>query len=848
MATVVVNVVGNARSAVAALDSTAAAAGRLNTAGSRVGRVLKRATFAAATAGAIALGYALKTGFQRLSGIDNAQAKMRGLGHSTASVEKIMKSALGSVKGTAFSLDEAAGVAASAVAAGIKPGAQLDAVLKTVANSSAAAGTSMGEMGGIFTKVASVGKAQNDSLRQVADRGIPIYQELADQLGVTTEEVFKMASAGQIGFDQFEKAMASATGATADELGKTATGAVMNFRAAVARLGAALLGGVFPHLAPIFTALSAQIDKATDAVGPLAHAIGNALGGAVAAAVQWINRLDMAAILDKTGRAAAGVVQWLRSIDTAPLKDAATGSAVDNLRRALANLGTALAQTGPALGQVLGQAATLAVKALTLLANALTFVAKHSGTLVKLVPVIAAGFVLWQGAAAALRGHMVALRTVEAAMIPVALANQLVRRANIQLEIQLAAATGTNVAAQNASMLTTIRGTAALVAQRVAQMASVAAMAAVRAATVAWTAAQWLLNAALTANPIGLVVAAVAALVAGVVLAYTKIGWFRDAVNTAWSVIKSATLAVWSWVKTFIPQAWDFIINFVKTYHPVGIIASHWSQIKAAAAAAWSWVKNKVSSLWSGLVRLFKTYHPVGIIASHWSQIKAGVSSWWNSIRNTAANLWRRVVSVFRSGSPVAVVRNIWVAVRNAFVRGVNNSVAAARSLPSRLRSIFFGLGGMLVNSGWNLIIGFTRGINRAASHAVNAARNVVRRVRNLFPFSPAKDGPLSGRGYTTYSGKALAVDFASAIQAQEGQVKTAAQRIAAAARLDSDYDVSPVSIAPRRASGTSTGGLTIERGAITVETLTGNGKEIGAEIVKALEEYARRRGKVFAL
>src|SRR5699024_9149666 len=122
--------------------------------------------------------------------------------------------------------------AAGAVAAGIKPGQELEGVLKSVANSAAATGTDMAEMGGIFNKVASTGKAQNDVLSAVADRGLPIYQALADQLGVTADEVFKMASAGEIGFDQFEQAMKSAAGTVAEELGGTTMGTLDNLGAA----------------------------------------------------------------------------------------------------------------------------------------------------------------------------------------------------------------------------------------------------------------------------------------------------------------------------------------------------------------------------------------------------------------------------------------------------------------------------------------------------------------------------------------------------------------------------------------------------------------------------------------
>jgi hypothetical protein len=66
------------------------------------------------------------------------------------------------------------------------------------------------------------------------------------------------------------------------------------------------------------------------------------------------------------------------------------------------------------------------------------------------------------------------------------------------------------------------RATAATVASTIAQGAAAAASLAVRGATVAATAAQWLLNAALSANPIGLVVAAIALLVGGLVWFFTK--------------------------------------------------------------------------------------------------------------------------------------------------------------------------------------------------------------------------------------------------------------------------------------------------------------------------------------
>lgn len=65
-----------------------------------------------------------------------------------------------------------------------------------------------------------------------------------------------------------------------------------------------------------------------------------------------------------------------------------------------------------------------------------------------------------------------------------------------------------------------------------------------KVATSGWTVVQWLLNAALIANPIGLVVAAVALLIAGIVLIATKTTWFQ----TIWQYMTSSLAAAWRWM------------------------------------------------------------------------------------------------------------------------------------------------------------------------------------------------------------------------------------------------------------------------------------------------------------
>lgn len=77
-------------------------------------------------------------------------------------------------------------------------------------------------------------------------------------------------------------------------------------------------------------------------------------------------------------------------------------------------------------------------------------------------------------------------------------------------------------------------------------------------ATKAWTAAQWLLNAALDANPIGIIVMALGALAGALIYAYNHSEDFRRIVNLLWEAFKDFTMLlsgiVRKWLEKVITQ------------------------------------------------------------------------------------------------------------------------------------------------------------------------------------------------------------------------------------------------------------------------------------------------------
>lgn len=240
-------------------------------------RLIKGGLVAAGLTGGALFGAALKKGFGRLSAIEDAEAKLTGLGHSAKTVDKIMVNALNSVKGTAFGLDEAATVAATAVASGIKPGKELEGTLKLVADAATIGGSSLSDMGAIFSEVAASNKIQGDTINQLNERGIPILKLLADVTGKSQGEVRDLASKGKIDFATFQKAMEKGLGGAALDSGKTASGAFKNMGAAFGRVGAALLKDVFPKIGEGITGVTTMLDDILPAAEDLGKAIGDVI-------------------------------------------------------------------------------------------------------------------------------------------------------------------------------------------------------------------------------------------------------------------------------------------------------------------------------------------------------------------------------------------------------------------------------------------------------------------------------------------------------------------------------------------------------------------------------------------
>jgi murein DD-endopeptidase MepM/ murein hydrolase activator NlpD len=261
-----------------------------------------------------------------------------------------------------------------------------------------------------------------------------------------------------------------------------------------------------------------------------------------------------------------------------------------------------------------------------------------------------------------------------------------------------------------------IANTASVVANRIALVASRVAMFAVRSAVMAWTAAQWALNVALNANPIGIVVMAIAALVAIVVLLWNKNEGFRNFIIGAWQKIKAVAEVVWEGIKKVIEVVWKAISWYVRTYIKVvrTVIETVWNWIRTASETVWGAIQKAVEVVWKAISWYVRTYIEVvrTVIETVWNWLKTATQAAWNVIRDaiinpiqTAWNRAREIVQTMRTR-----LSEIWAAIRDRASEAWQNIKSAIvtpiSNLWSRLSELLTGeqgLAGKLANVWTNI-------------------------------------------------------------------------------------------------------------------------------------------------
>jgi phage tail tape measure protein, TP901 family len=174
------------------------------------------------------------------------------------------------------------------------------------------------------------------------------------------------------------------------------------------------------------------------------------------------------------------------------------------------------------------------------------------------------------------------------------------------------------------------------------------------------------LKVAFTANPVGLIIAAIVAVIAIFVLLYKKCEWFRKGVDKAWKAIKEGFKATWTWIKNkfhalmelgakvwakikeykalFIPFIGIFVVLYQKCEWFRNGVNAVWKAIKNAFTNTWQWIKDKFNALleigsnaWNGLKNSATAI--IDKIREAFSGFFDWINKKWESLKNFGSKL-----------------------------------------------------------------------------------------------------------------------------------------------------------------------------------------------------------------
>jgi TP901 family phage tail tape measure protein len=258
----------------------------------------------------------------------------------------------------------------------------------------------------------------------------------------------------------------------------------------------------------------------------------------------------------------------------------------------------------------------------------------------------------------------------------------------------------------------------------------------------------------------------------------------RNTVTSIKQSISNVITNVWNAIRNFITNILNNIANFIKTIFNayLNVIRTVLNSIRSVVTSIFNGIRSLITSVLNAIR---------AVITSVWNAIRTTITSVLNGIRNTVTSIFNGIQTTITG--VVNTVRNLitqgFQRARDGAVNAITSLLRTVRELPGQILGALGNTGKMLFDAGKSIIRGLINGIKAMAGKVKEAIGGVMSSARDMLPFSPAKEGPFSGRGWTTYAGQSIIDALAEGMEDQERKAVRATEAVAgslAAALQDS--------------------------------------------------------------
>ena len=296
------------------------------------------------------------------------------------------------------------------------------------------------------------------------------------------------------------------------------------------------------------------------------------------------------------------------------------------------------------------------------------------------------------------------------------------------------------------------------------------------------------LNVTMLANPITLIIAAIAALVTAFIYLWNNCEGFRQFWINLWEGIKQAVTTAWNAITSFLSTAWESILGIAQTVWGAisGFFTTLWEDITGVFTAAWTSISGVMTTIWNTITSvwqsiydtisplleafryLFETiFEAIRILIERaftavsqkiqeiWNAIVAFLTPVLEGIKNVFQTIWTAIQSVVTTVLTAiqGVITTVWNAIKNAVTTVMNAIKVVVFSAWNGIKSMIFSvmntiksvitsiwnnvksaIGNIIgqiytvIHSGFEKAVGYVKGL---ASQAFNWGKDLVMGIVN---------------------------------------------------------------------------------------------------------------------
>lgn len=260
--------------------------------------------------------------------------------------------------------------------------------------------------------------------------------------------------------------------------------------------------------------------------------------------------------------------------------------------------------------------------------------------------------------------------------------------------------------------------------------------------------AQKLLNSTMLKNPVGLVIGAIAGLVAGFIVLWNKSDKFREFWINLWEKIKEVVPPVWEKIKSAMLSAWDKIKSTWDKVQPyfqsaftkvkeivstvsssfIGFFQNAWNKVKEV----WNNAQPYFQMVWDNVISplveigksMFNAFHEAWLlIKTVWDLVSPYFSNVWNTIKE----VFSYVVDFFKGVFETAwgVIQIVWGAVAPYF-QAVWDNIKSVFSVVKTYFEGVFSVAWESIKAIWSTVTSFFKSIWDTIAGIFSVVRNVL--------------------------------------------------------------------------------------------------------------------------